>query len=127
MESLKARVPRLEKTQPASTLFRWLSPYAIESLLVVWAAEKGLVRRQIRRFQAELREVRTLLDGRYIIERYGLKPSPLFGRLLKQLRDARLDGKIKTREEEAALLEQLLGEMPDEGGDTLGRTTAVEK
>jgi hypothetical protein len=38
----------------------------------------------------------------------GLKPGPLFGRLLSELRDAWLDGKVKTREEEEALLAKLL-------------------
>ena len=83
----------------------------------MWAAEKEKVRRQIRRFQAELRDVRTLVDGRSLIERYGLKPSPLFGRLLSQLRDARLDGQVNTREDEEALLERLLSKLDKEGGD----------
>ena len=117
VESIKTYVPELQQAQPASALFRRLSPYSTEALLVVWAAEEDLVQRQIRRFQTELRNVRTLLDGRYLIERYGLKPSPLFGSLLNQLRDARLDGKVKTRGEEIALLERLLAEMNIGGGD----------
>jgi tRNA nucleotidyltransferase (CCA-adding enzyme) len=111
VKRIKAHVPGLERAQPASTLFRWLSPYSVEALLVVGVAEKKMVRRQIRRFQAELRDVRPLLDGSYIIERYGLKPSPVFGRVLDRLRDARLDGQVETREDEEALLEQLLTEV----------------
>ena len=38
----------------------------------------------------------------------GLKPGPLFRQLLGALRDARLNGKVGTREEEEALLEKLL-------------------
>ena len=108
---IKAHVSSLERAQPASTLFRRLSPYSTPALLVVWTAEKEAVRRQIRRFQAELRDVRPLLDGHYIIERYGLKPGPIFRRLLDQLRDARLDGRVETKAEEEALLDQLLTEM----------------
>jgi tRNA nucleotidyltransferase (CCA-adding enzyme) len=117
VEHIKAHVPGLEQAQPASTLFRWLSPYSTEALLAAWAAEKEPARRQIQRFQSELREVRTLLDGRYLIECYGLKPGPIFGRLLNQLRDARLDGQVETREDEEALVERLLGEMNGTGGD----------
>jgi tRNA nucleotidyltransferase (CCA-adding enzyme) len=117
VELIKAHLPGLEHIQPDSTLFRWLSTYATDALLVVWAGEKKIVRQQIRRFQAELRDVRTLLDGRYIIERYGLRPSPLFGCLLNRLREARLDGKVETRDDEEALLEQLLAEIKDEGGN----------
>jgi hypothetical protein len=116
--SIKKLTPGLERSQPASVLFRWLSPYSTEALLVVWAAEKKGVRRQIRRYQAELRDVRTLLDGRHIIERYGLKPSPLIGRLLNELRDARLDGRVETQEDEERLLGQLLIELTNSGGDT---------
>jgi tRNA nucleotidyltransferase (CCA-adding enzyme) len=105
---IKAHVSGLERAQPASTLFRWLSAYSAEALLVVALAEKRMVRRQIRRFQVELRDVRPLLDGRYIIERYGLKPGPVFGRVLNRLRDARLDGHVATREDEEALLDQML-------------------
>jgi hypothetical protein len=45
----------------------------------------------------------------------GLRPSPLFGRLLAALRDARLDGKVSTLEEEERLLEKLLA-AEGEGG-----------
>jgi tRNA nucleotidyltransferase (CCA-adding enzyme) len=116
IESLKKRVPRLEKSRRASQLFNMLSPYSVEALLVVWAAEKKVVRQQLRRFHTELCDVRTLLDGRYILQKYELRPSPLVGRLLRQLRDARLDGKVKTREDEEALLEQLMAATNDEGG-----------
>jgi tRNA nucleotidyltransferase (CCA-adding enzyme) len=117
--SIKAHVPGLAHVQSDSTLFRWLSAYSTRARLVVWAAENRSVRQQIRRFQAELRDVRTLLDGRHIIERYGLRPSPLFGQLLNRLRDARLDGEVETRADEEALLEQMLTEMEKEGGDAL--------
>ncbi len=75
-----------------------------------------MVRKQVRRFQAQLRDVRSMLNGRYVIERYGLRPSPLVGRLLDQLRDARLDGHVKTREDEEAFLDQLMAVL-NQGGD----------
>ncbi len=116
VEWIRAQVPDLARVQPASTLFNRLSPYSIEALLVVWAAEDEMVRKQVRRFQAQLRDVRSMLNGRYVIERYGLRPSPLVGRLLDQLRDARLDGHVKTREDEEAFLDQLMAVL-NQGGD----------
>jgi tRNA nucleotidyltransferase (CCA-adding enzyme) len=115
VEGIKEHLSALQRPQPASTLYNWLAPNSVEALLVVWAAEKETVVRQLRRFQSELRDVRTLLDGRYLIEQYGLKPGPLFGRLLNQLRDARLDGQVGTREDEEALLERLLAEVKETG------------
>ncbi len=41
----------------------------------------------------------------------GLKPSPAYGRILTALRDAWLNGDIQSREEEKALLKQLVSEM----------------
>jgi tRNA nucleotidyltransferase (CCA-adding enzyme) len=114
--SLKEHMSELEDIQPNSTLYRRLSPYSSAARLVIWAAENEAVGRQMRKFEAELKEVRTLLDGRYLIEKYGLRPSPLFGDLLDQLRDARLDGEVITREDEKALLEQLLNQIEDKGG-----------
>jgi tRNA nucleotidyltransferase (CCA-adding enzyme) len=123
VERIKTHVPGLEQAQPASTLFRWLAPYSTEALLAVWAAESEMVRRQIRRFQAELRDVRPLLGGHYLIERHGLRPGPIFKRLLDQLRDARLDGQVETREDEEALLERLLAEIGEKEVAKRGRTT----
>jgi tRNA nucleotidyltransferase (CCA-adding enzyme) len=40
----------------------------------------------------------------------GLRPSPAYGRILKTLRDAWLDGKITSVEEEQTLLKQLIAE-----------------
>ena len=111
VKRVRARVPDLKEAQPDSKLYRWLSPYSPEALLVAWAAEEKTVQQHIRRFQAKLRDVRILLDGRDLIEHYGLKPSPIFKRLFNRLRDARLDGQVETREDEEALLERLLIEM----------------
>jgi tRNA nucleotidyltransferase (CCA-adding enzyme) len=115
VERVKAHVPDLEQAQSASQVFRLLSPYSTEALLTVWAAEKK-ARQQIRHFQAELRDVHTWLDGRFIIEHYGLRPGPIFGRLLNRLRDAQLDGQVQTQEDEQALLERLIAEMDTKGG-----------
>jgi hypothetical protein len=49
------------------------------------------------------------VDGTYLMD-MGLKPSPLFSQLLNAVRDARLDGKIQSREEEKALVARLLEE-----------------
>ena len=89
----------------------------------MWAAESEVVRRQIHRFQDELRDVRPLLDGHYLIERHGLRPGPIFKRLLDQLRDARLDGQVETREDEQALLERLLAEIGEKEVTRRGKTT----
>ncbi len=42
-----------------------------------------------------------------VLKKMGFEPGPKIGQVLKRLRAARIDGEIRTEEEEAALLEQL--------------------
>jgi tRNA nucleotidyltransferase (CCA-adding enzyme) len=65
------------------------------------------VRRRLWLYETELRQVQLAVDGEYLKE-LGLKPSPLFSKLLNAVRDARLDGEIHTEEEEKALVDSLL-------------------
>ncbi len=110
VQQLKKQLPNLSPEQANSDLYRWLSPYPAEVLLVVWVAEDEPVREAVRHFQSTLRGVRPQIDGKHLIEHYDLQPGPHFGRLLKALRDARLDGRVETLEEERALLEELLAQ-----------------
>ena len=68
------------------------------------------VRERLWLYESELRHVRTVVDGAYL-KSLGLRPSPLFRRLLNAVRDARLDGEIQTVEEEKALIASLLAEQ----------------
>ena len=56
------------------------------------------------------RHVKPTIDGTYLREVVGLKPGPLYGRILRRLRDAWLDGDIHSPDEEKAYLERLLQE-----------------
>ncbi len=55
--------------------------------------------------------VRPTVDGHYLREVLKLPPGPLYGRLLKRLREAWLDGEVRTPEEEQTLLRRLLDDM----------------
>jgi tRNA nucleotidyltransferase (CCA-adding enzyme) len=55
------------------------------------------------------RHIQPITDGDALLAR-GLKPGPLFARVLSALRDAWLDGQIHTLAEEHALLEDLLSQ-----------------
>jgi tRNA nucleotidyltransferase (CCA-adding enzyme) len=118
VQQIRERLPVLAQAEQASQIYRLLSSFSTRALLVAWAAEER-VRAQIYRYQAELRDVETALDGHYLIEQYGLDPGPVFGRLLNRVRDARLDGQVTTRADEEALLEQLLEQMEHTGGDNV--------
>jgi tRNA nucleotidyltransferase (CCA-adding enzyme) len=80
------------------------------ALLIQWLCTPSeRVRARLWSFEQELRLVEPLLDGNYLLG-LGLKPSPLFSRVLNAIRDARLDGLIQTEEEEKALVAKLLAE-----------------
>jgi tRNA nucleotidyltransferase (CCA-adding enzyme) len=79
-----------------------------QALYLVADVEPQITER-LRQYQAEWQQVRPLLTGADL-ERMGLPPGPLYGRILDTLRTARLDGLIQTREEELALVKQITSE-----------------
>jgi len=91
-----------------------LQHYDSQALLVLWLASPlGRVRERLWRYETELRQVRPVVDGAYLKE-LGLKPSPLFSKLLDAVRGALLDGEIHTPEEERALVVRLLEEWEED-------------
>ncbi len=84
-----------------------LEPYPARLLAVGWVADRRAgVRARLTAFQTRYRHVTPILTGEDL-KAMGLRPGPLFGRLLTALRDARLDGKIATQEDEEALVRQM--------------------
>ena len=80
------------------------------ALLAAWTyAHDPAVLRALRRYLAEWSAVRPAHNGHDLIA-LGIARGPCMGRLLKRLRDARLDGEVQSREDEAALIRLLLDE-----------------
>jgi tRNA nucleotidyltransferase (CCA-adding enzyme) len=95
---------------PNRQIYALLRHSSSASRLIFWVCTPSeRVRDRLRLYEIELRHVRPVVDGEYL-KSIGLKPSPLFSRLLNAVRDARLDGEIQTEEEEKALIAQLLRE-----------------
>jgi tRNA nucleotidyltransferase (CCA-adding enzyme) len=91
-------------------IYRLLKQSSSEARLVQWLATGSeKVRQRLWRYETQLRHVEPLVDGEYL-KSLGLKPSPLFSRLLKSVRDARLDGQVQTLEDEKALIDRLLSD-----------------
>jgi tRNA nucleotidyltransferase (CCA-adding enzyme) len=95
-------------TQPApSKIYFWLKPLSLETLLYLLALSRTEeVRRAISSYVTKLRHQRIELDG-HALAALGLKPGVEFGKILKTVLDARLDGKISSGEEEKALVQKL--------------------
>jgi len=108
LHSLKKTLPQLGKARRPSVIYRLLEPYPTRVLAAAWVAtDRRRLRERLLRYQTEWRLVEAELTGDDL-KAMGLKPGPLFGRLLGALRDARLDGQVSTQEEEEALLTRLL-------------------
>ncbi len=94
-------------TQPAaSKIHFWLNPLSLETLIYLLALSKNEeVRRAISIYVTKLRHQEVELDG-HDLAALGLIPGAEFGRILKGLLDARLDGKVSSRQEEVALVKK---------------------
>jgi tRNA nucleotidyltransferase (CCA-adding enzyme) len=110
LPSLKEVLPQVGKARQPSAVYRSLQPYPSRVLAVAWlATDRKRIQRRLYRYQTEWRWIETEITGNDL-KAMGLRPGPVYGRILGALRDARLDGKVSTREEEEALLERLLAD-----------------
>jgi tRNA nucleotidyltransferase (CCA-adding enzyme) len=115
LPNLKSALPQLGKARWPSAVYRLLQPYPARILAVAWVAtNRKRLQERLLRYQTEWRLVEPEISGDDL-KGMELRPGPLFGRLLGALRDARLDGKVGTREEEMALLERLLAAEDEKG------------
>jgi tRNA nucleotidyltransferase (CCA-adding enzyme) len=86
----------------ASQIYRILQPFSTDVLLYMVARgrDRG-AKRYVSQFITRDRGVRPTLTGEDL-KAMGLQPGPIFRKTLDGLRDARLDGKIHSRQEEEA-------------------------
>ena len=78
-----------------------LRAYDEHALRAAALASDDLVAEWVRRYLDELRHARPLLDGNDLLA-LGVEHGPVVGELLRALRRARLDGEVRTREDEVA-------------------------
>lgn len=111
VSDLKQREADLEhKDLSNHEIYALLRHSSSPALMILWLCTESVrVRERLWYYETELRHVQTEVHGEYLMG-LGLKPSPLFGKLLNAVRDARLDGEIQTMEEEKALIARLLAE-----------------
>lgn len=83
-----------------------LDQYSPTSLEVNgWLSESPTVRKALNSYLTDSRYVKPFLDGDEIVS-MGIPKGPLVGQILRELRNARIDGKITTRDEEIRFVEQ---------------------
>lgn len=99
--------PRLASNLRPSQLHDLLSPFPPETVAALaFAASESVVRQNAAEFLAT-RHVRPLLRGDDTVS-LGVKQGPEVGEVLRRLRVAKLDGEVKSRADEEALVKQYL-------------------
>ncbi len=99
------REPRL----PASRIYDLLAPLETEALLLMMAkAKKETAKKYVSHYLTYLREVAVTLTGDDL-KKLGIPPGPRYRKLLAELRDAKLDGLVKNREEEIEFVRKKTG------------------
>lgn len=87
-----------------SQLYGRLRTFGSECLLYMMAStSREETRRAISKYFTTLRQTKAFLRGKDLKE-LGIEPGPIYRRILSGLLDARLDHKVKTREEELAFV-----------------------
>ena len=85
---------------PASRIYELLSPIETEPLLLMMAkAKKETAKKYVSHYLTYLRGVTVTLTGDDL-KKLGIPPGPRYRKILAELRDAKLDGFVKNREEE---------------------------
>jgi tRNA nucleotidyltransferase (CCA-adding enzyme) len=101
---------QVEEVRP-SEVVHLLSPFTGPAILVTWVAtDSQRVREHLYRYWEAYRHVKPVLTGDDLKD-MALPPGPLYGRILEELRDARLDGEISSEVEERHLAEVMIEEL----------------
>ncbi len=102
------RLFQLERHLPqtAAKLYHRLHAFRTELILYMMAVtQRKAVKKAISRFHTQLRTVETVVGGEDL-KALGLKPGPLFREILEKVRDARLNGRVETREDEIRMIRE---------------------
>ncbi|MEW6103104.1 MAG: DHH family phosphoesterase [bacterium] len=93
-----------KKNLKNSTIYERLNKMPIEGLVFIMSKTRSIiVKKRIFLFLTVLRKISPHLTGDYLKKR-GIKPGPIYKKILKELFYLKLDGKIKTKEDEVKFL-----------------------
>jgi tRNA nucleotidyltransferase (CCA-adding enzyme) len=92
----------MERSQPTknSTIHKHLAVFRVELILYMMAATKHeTVKRSISNYVTRLRYIDTSVRGKDL-KKMGLEPGPIYREILQAVLDAKLNGQVKTRNDE---------------------------
>ena len=103
----KERMVEEEGSSPSNLyqLLEHLSPTSMRTVSIL--ATSPVVRERLSTYLDRLRHVRLSLNGHDLVS-LGVPEGPLVGKVLKDLRRSRLEGKVSTKQEEIKLVRELM-------------------
>jgi tRNA nucleotidyltransferase (CCA-adding enzyme) len=111
--ALARRLASLRPRRP-SHVAEVLRPAGESLVLGAWLAGEGKARRHIEWFLREGRAERPLLSGDEVVAA-GVSRGPLVGQIMARLRDLRLDGRVRTIEDERAAVTEWMQGLATKG------------
>lgn len=103
LQKLEYRLPIKD-----STLYKQLSGFKTELILYMMATtRREQVKKAVSHYFTNLRKVAPIVRGRDL-KALGLKPGPIYSKLFESVRTAKLDGRLKTREDELYFIQKSL-------------------
>lgn len=113
-QAIGQQLGTLASMESASQLYQLLHETTVEARQIVWLGVDGVqVQQRLAWFETALKSVKPLIDGAYLQREFQLQPSPLFGTILRRLREARLDGEVTTLADERHLVMEMLQTVGD--------------
>ena len=113
LKELPGLEEKLDQRQlQASRLRQLLDRVSGELRLLVWAIEGGRVRKRVDRYLTHLASVRPALTGQDL-KSLGFPPGPTYRRILDLLLEGRLEGRLRSRDDEINLVQQRFGRHHD--------------
>ncbi len=109
----EACLNRIHRTFPLknSQLYGELKEFRIELILYMMAIlSNPRIIKAVSHYITDLRHIQLSVSGRDI-RALGLSPSPVYGKILRAALDARLNGEIKTREEELEFIRSHVAQL----------------
>lgn len=100
-------IRQLPVDDPA-VIYKILGSLNLETILFIMALSKDRRKKKVvSQYLTELRNVKTFLKGDDLKE-MGIKPGPVYSRILKNLLDERLRGRLKSREDEEKFVKGII-------------------
>lgn len=110
----KARevVKRLPSEDPVE-IYDLLRELKLETILLAMAISKDRLKQKvISRYLTELRKVETVLKGEDL-KKMGVKPGPVYSRILKELLEEKLRDHLKSREDEESFVRRIANRLSE--------------